>query len=92
MFCDIQQRGGNFLTAADGIAFTGDANFVAKMAAFAHPETLPIMQHDDSGQVQTWGLKAICMVYKINLRDAHGMLVTLVQKGQIQGTVANCSP
>ncbi len=93
MISDIKTRGGNFLTDAEAVTFTGAANAAAIVAAFAvnpnpniQPRTFP-----EYGATRFWAVHNLATVYNIDHNAVMGMLNGFVAAGSISGPVVTYS-
>ena len=89
MIGDIKTRGGNFLTDAEAVTFTGaaDANaVVTAMAAAKHP-TCVSKTFTEYGATRFWPLHGLCTAFGIDHYAAQGMLNGFIAAGSISGPV-----
>jgi hypothetical protein len=89
MIGDNHIRGGNFLTDAEAVAFTGAANAAAIVTAFANYANPNVQSKTfaEHGSTRYWGVHDLCAVYGIDHYAAQGKLNQLIHDGQISGQV-----
>ncbi|MDD5410915.1 MAG: hypothetical protein PHF31_05795 [Methylobacter sp.] len=89
MIGNINIRGGNFLTDAEAVAFTGAANAAAIVTAFnAKPNPNTVSKtFPEYGATRWWPVHALATVYGIDHNEVQGKLNDLIAAGSISGVV-----